>query len=385
MTKVITSGHPNFEATKAAIKAHEWDRVPDLVDVAASIRNYLEGAQGRLVLDENGNLTFDGAEVHHGLVGKIIDIRDEGHDPVPLVNFLERLLQNPSKRSLDQFYNFIERNHITIQTDGMVVAYKGVRDDYKDEHSGTFDNSIGKRHSMPRNQVDDDADRGCSYGFHVGSYDYVKGFGHRKMLVRFDPKDVVSVPHDANCTKIRVSEYEVIGEVDAGTFAQAEPFKQTVIASAGDERKVLNELRTYSALLRALADDGAVLEETVVFVTTDELETNDEIEDAIIELDHVVFNGLEIDDWKLASWTEIEDTEGAVNKDDYELFAVDVHFFDYNPYGDDNETVELVKGKVWAASRYDVDEEVDDLIQSDVLPTNGASYEDYETTIVDTH
>ena len=77
---------------------------------------------------------------------------------------------------------------------------------------------------MPRNLVDEDKNRHCSSGLHVGAMGYVKrygsirrkpeaGEGNRVVIVKVNPKDAVSVPQDENCQKLRVSSYEVIAEL----------------------------------------------------------------------------------------------------------------------------------------------------------------------------
>jgi hypothetical protein len=66
---------------------------------------------------------------------------------------------------------------------------------------------------MKRNQVCDDADVGCSDGFHAGSYEYAKGYAHgggHLMRVEIDPSDVVSVPKDCDCQKLRTAKYTVV-------------------------------------------------------------------------------------------------------------------------------------------------------------------------------
>jgi hypothetical protein len=128
----------------------------------------------------------------------------------PLVNFLKNLLANPSKRSIEELYKFLEHKNMPITDDGCFLGYKGVRDDYMDVHSGRFDNHPGKVHEMPRSKVDDDFRRGCSYGFHVGSLEYATGWGPRTVIVKVNPKDVVSVPEDCNWQKLRTAKYEVI-------------------------------------------------------------------------------------------------------------------------------------------------------------------------------
>jgi hypothetical protein len=127
---------------------------------------------------------------------------------------MENLLENPSKRSVDELYGFLEKNNLPITPDGHFLAYKKVRNDYKDVYSGTMDNSPGQVVTMPRNKVDDDKDRTCSVGLHFCSEGYLNHFGgERVVIVKVNPRDVVSIPSDYNNTKGRACQYEVIGEV----------------------------------------------------------------------------------------------------------------------------------------------------------------------------
>jgi acyl carrier protein len=53
---------------------------------------------------------------------------------------------------------------------------------------------------------------GCSHGLHAGSLAYARGWAERVILVEIDPADVVSVPGDENCQKLRCCKYTVVGE-----------------------------------------------------------------------------------------------------------------------------------------------------------------------------
>jgi hypothetical protein len=131
----------------------------------------------------------------------------------PLVKFLEKLLDNPSRRAVDELYRFLEHKHMPLTPDGNFLAYKGVKHDFTDCYSGRFDNSVGQVLEMPRRSVCDDANVGCSHGFHAGSYEYAKGYasnGGNLMIVEIDPADVVSVPHDCDCQKLRTTKYKVV-------------------------------------------------------------------------------------------------------------------------------------------------------------------------------
>ena len=135
---------------------------------------------------------------------------------LPLVNFVFKLNQNPSYRSVQQLFSFLVKNHFTITDSGNFIAYKGVRGNFTDCHTGKMDNSIGVTVKMPRNQVNEDPNQTCSSGLHVANYDYAftmfgNGNERQVVMVEVDPKNVVSVPIDYNCAKMRTCEYKVIG------------------------------------------------------------------------------------------------------------------------------------------------------------------------------
>jgi hypothetical protein len=104
---------------------------------------------------------------------------------------------------------------LPITSNGTIQAYKAVRENYTDCHTGTFDNTVGNTLQMPRNKVDDNKDVGCSYGFHAGTFEYARDFmpsnGHL-LIVEIDPADVVSIPTDCQFQKLRTCKYKVTQE-----------------------------------------------------------------------------------------------------------------------------------------------------------------------------
>lgn len=141
----------------------------------------------------------------------------EGSPFKPLVKFLGKLMDNPSRRAVNELYTFLEHKSMPITPEGNFLAYKGVTDDFKDFHTRKFSNKIGDVLEMTRNRVCDDANVGCSHGFHAGSYDYAKSYannGGNLMVVEIDPADVVSVPTDCSCQKLRTAKYKVVGHYE---------------------------------------------------------------------------------------------------------------------------------------------------------------------------
>jgi hypothetical protein len=76
---------------------------------------------------------------------------------------------------------------------------------------------------MDRNQVNDDARQTCSAGLHFCSEGYLRNFGGaRVMILKINPRDVVSIPTDYDNSKGRACRYEVVGEVGVNPDDAAE-------------------------------------------------------------------------------------------------------------------------------------------------------------------
>jgi hypothetical protein len=114
-------------------------------------------------------------------------------------------------RSVEQLWNFLQHSNIPLTTNGTFYAYKGVKSDYKDAHSGTIDNSPGAVNKMPRNKISDDPQKDCHFGFHVGALEYARGFSSLVVVCEVDPEHVVCVPYHLSSQKMRVCEYKVVG------------------------------------------------------------------------------------------------------------------------------------------------------------------------------
>lgn len=210
ITYSLTSDHPHFSIIREALLAGENDeKVIALFDAAAAASKFTQGQ----VEARFGTLYFKGEPVHNYVAKQILDFMGRGLPYQPLVNCLERAQKNPSKHSLDELFKFVEANDLPITEDGFVLGYKGISEDWKDDYSGTVDNSIGAKPRMERNLVDDNWNKLCSSGYHVGSLKYANGLGRRTVIVKFDPADAVSVPEGQHSWKLRVCAYEVLREI----------------------------------------------------------------------------------------------------------------------------------------------------------------------------
>jgi hypothetical protein len=195
-----------------AIKAQDWSTVKSIIDPVKVVLNY--GAGNISVKGEQ--LFWKGQPFAGVLASRMIQMLQDGFTIEPMVLFMHNLMKNPSKRSVDELYGFLEKNNLPLTPDGHFLAYKKVRRDFKDIHSGTMDNSPGTVVEMERNQVDDNKDQTCSTGLHFCGLSYLDHFGgndSRTVIVKIDPADVVSIPSDYNGAKGRACRYEVIGEM----------------------------------------------------------------------------------------------------------------------------------------------------------------------------
>ena len=206
----IAKSHPTYQKVVDAIKASDWDTVKAIIDPVKVVLNYGRGN----VSIQGDKLFWKGDEFNGTLAKRMIEMLQEGFTIEPMVLFMENLMQNPSKRAVDELYGFLEKNNLPLTPDGHFLAYKKVRDNFLDVHSGTMDNSPGKVVEMERNKVDDNKDNTCSTGLHFCGQSYLSHFGgERTVIVKVNPADVVSIPSDYNGAKGRACRYEVIGEL----------------------------------------------------------------------------------------------------------------------------------------------------------------------------
>lgn len=214
-TGVLTvhSDDTRFEEACEYMREDDLDGLIDLLKPIERIRAYLSD-NGRVEI-KNNQVFLDGDVVDNYMGERILAHFREGNPVEPIINFMVNVASNPSKRAVDELLGFLEYGDLPITPDGCFLAYKKVGDGYLDCWSRKIDNSIGSLVSMPRNQVQDDPNVTCSYGLHFCSLEYVRSFGGSHLMVlKINPRDVVSIPTDYNNTKGRCCRYEVVGELE---------------------------------------------------------------------------------------------------------------------------------------------------------------------------
>jgi hypothetical protein len=232
----IYSNDGRFSKLKTAIKEKNWDTVPQIISLPRAIALF---SSGNIQVFE-GQVVYKDRPVHNSITERILEFIREGFPFEPLVRFMDKLMENPSERSREQLYNYLNLYMLPICDDGDFIAQKSVTNDYKDHHTKTVDNSVGRIIEMPREKVDENPNASCSFGYHVGNSGYVSTFcSGRVILCKVNPKDVCSIPHDNSCEKMRVCRYEVIGDV--GQNGTEKPFTSNYAPDSEVTNEIINK------------------------------------------------------------------------------------------------------------------------------------------------
>lgn len=230
-TEIISETHVSFKALLNAFLegGADEEHIRELTQVIETTQKKLTELSERVSI-LGDKILFDGDEINGHLMDVIKDLFANGDEIelAPLVKFLEKASTNPSIDSIDDLYRWINNGDLVIDDDGDFIAYKGVYNgdgDRLSTHSGkAFVDGVeiegripyqdGTVVSMPRSEVNSDRYQGCSTGLHAGTHRYASSYGDTLILVKINPRDVVSVPADSSSQKLRVARLIVLNETN---------------------------------------------------------------------------------------------------------------------------------------------------------------------------
>jgi len=247
------------------------DKILELVDTKTAITKAVTPL-GFYIDDENF-LYYDGKKVPSDLAFIVKGFKeiysdvsdDEIEDLQPLKNFIVKLFKNPNYENIEDIYSFLQKGKLPITDNGNFLAYKVVRSDFKDCHTGTIDNSPGSEPSMDRSACDLSRHNTCSSGLHFCSKSYIGSFGtssSKIVEVEVSPEDVTSIPSDYNDAKGRCCKYKVIREIKEGDLCGHKvvyrtPEPEVVVEVAKD---VVNDYTPSEESKQVIKDGGFVTE-----------------------------------------------------------------------------------------------------------------------------
>lgn len=207
----------NYDGIVDAIRNKDWQAVSELViPKPEPVLEYNDG----YISVKGDDVTYHGRPLPTGVGKMLIRLLKESLPVDYFIKFINNLMNNPSNRSVEQLYDFLENNNMPITEDGNFMAYKVVGEDYMSYHCDQVTGQhvrymVGDAPSMPRNLISDDPTLTCHKGLHACSYEYIESFfsGDRLMMVEINPADVVCVPMDYNRSKLRVRKMVVVSEI----------------------------------------------------------------------------------------------------------------------------------------------------------------------------
>jgi len=230
----VDKNHPNYDLL---LESYKKSNAEDFLDLYTHkkkqetilVQKFVSGT-GISVHDDK--VLYKGKELHYSYAKRILEAKKNGFPITLMVSFFEDLLQNPSSKSISELPDFLMNRNLPLTEDGCFLAYKSVQSDWYSktrgngeitllsgkEVDGRIYNGVGELIECSRNEVDDDRERECSYGLHVGGLAYsgpggsFNQHGDKVVIVKVHPRDVVSVPKDHNAQKVRVCKYEVLSE-----------------------------------------------------------------------------------------------------------------------------------------------------------------------------
>lgn len=194
--------HPNFHEALQAVKEGRPADAVKLIDIKTAVVEY---SGGNFVIRDN-RVYYRGLEIKHDAATLALSYMREGKPFRHLLKFLDKCIQNPDTKAVTKLFDFIVRHKMELTADGDFIAFKRVREDFRDFYTGTVDWSLGKVVKMDREDVEADDSISCAAGLHVASKSYLPSYhGGRGIVISVvvNPVNVVAIPyHD----KMRVCE-----------------------------------------------------------------------------------------------------------------------------------------------------------------------------------
>jgi hypothetical protein len=238
----IGNEHLNYETVLDRLRTKEYDDLETLLDIPQAIA---VASDGKVVVD-SGKVYYNGKAIHNVVVDRIFEFINEGIPFEPLALFLENIFQNPSEETIDELYLFLESGHMPITDDGCFLAYKKVDDNLNSYHAcpdgSKLNHAIGSVVSMPREDVNANRNQTCASGLHFCALSYLRSYAGgegRVVIVKINPRDVVSIPCDYSNTKGRASCYEVVAETDDPNREKEEAFDTTYVDTTQDVEQAM--------------------------------------------------------------------------------------------------------------------------------------------------
>lgn len=226
----IDDSHPNYQIIRDELSKPAADRNLDNIRENITVKVFIERlTQGKVTIYDD-SVVYDGETIDNYMTRRMLELLGEGFDIAPWARFMDNVFLNPAHYARAELYEWMEKAEMPMTEDGCFLAFKKIRDDYTDCHTGKFDHSPGSILEMPREACDPKRNNHCSTGFHFCSVGYLSEFGGaRVVVVKINPADVTSIPNDYQFTKGRCCRYEVVAELTSQSAAYNKCWRKGVV------------------------------------------------------------------------------------------------------------------------------------------------------------
>ena len=182
--------------------------------------------------------------------------------------FLENMFENPFIDAVQEIYDYCKAMDFEITDDGCFLAYKNVRSDL----GSIFDNGATKHKIGEYTEVkmyDTERTNTCSKGLHFCSKSYLQHYvGEVTIIVKINPKDVVSIPVDYNFAKGRCRKYLVVGILNDKDKMLSDVDESTLDKSVGNILRNESRIEETVRLMNKYNDKEQVANEMGISVST---------------------------------------------------------------------------------------------------------------------
>lgn len=120
----IPVSDPRHAALLLALEEKRYEDIPNICDYRQLINSKSKGIF--YVKDDVVYLVGEDNPLPKGLSKKIVAFSKEGLDYQYLINFWNRVQDNPSATSIAELFDCLDRNHHPITPEGYFLAYKAV-------------------------------------------------------------------------------------------------------------------------------------------------------------------------------------------------------------------------------------------------------------------
>lgn len=275
---VWSANHPDFKDVEALCELNAWSEILVMHNAAKAVLtedvtiedNFMSVAGAVIDLANTNNPIFQFIE----LLRKkgVVDTEIERIKP-----FLRNMFENPFINAVTEIYDYCKAMDFEITDDGCFLAYKNVRSDLGSIYdNGRTKHVIGEY--TEEKMYDTDREHHCSNGLHFCSKGYLQHYpGQTTIIVKVNPKDVVSIPTDYQFMKGRCRKYMTVGilEDKKATLAETDIEKlsnNTVKTVKKEEKKTIKSkgriLQTAQLMKKFKNDKQKVADKMGISVAT---------------------------------------------------------------------------------------------------------------------